>query len=33
MRKYREVSVPAELLETANAEIAAALGTLYEVCV
>ncbi|ENA7730625.1 hypothetical protein ABGT00_002567 [Escherichia coli] len=32
MLKYREVSVPAELQETANAEIAAALGTLYEVC-
>ncbi|EMX2293100.1 hypothetical protein KEQ40_19345 [Escherichia coli] len=32
MHKCREVSVPAELLETANAEIAAALGTLYEVC-
>ncbi|EIJ7876360.1 hypothetical protein LJN27_004520 [Escherichia coli] len=32
MLKYREVSVPAELQETANAEIEAALGTLYEVC-
>ncbi|EOO9070220.1 hypothetical protein GJM53_RS19595 [Escherichia coli] len=32
MLKYREVSVPAELQETANAEIEAALRTLYEVC-
>ncbi|MCX8374149.1 hypothetical protein [Escherichia coli] len=32
MRKYREVSIPAELQEMADAEIAAALGTLYEVC-
>ncbi|MBZ9310556.1 hypothetical protein H5V04_21240 [Escherichia coli] len=32
MLKYREVSVPAELQETANAEIEAALSTLYEVC-
>ncbi|MEB7169031.1 hypothetical protein NEN25_25150 [Escherichia coli] len=32
MHKCREVSVPAELQETANAEIEAALRTLYEVC-
>ncbi|HHW7265067.1 hypothetical protein JHX32_19260 [Escherichia coli] len=32
MLKYREVSVPAELQETANAEIEAALRTLYAVC-